>query len=70
MDRQNQADIRDVWQQQGGTEPRLFLEFLSESTATEVPDPYYGDDGGFDHVLDLIHEASEGLLADIRTRLG
>lgn len=69
MDRQNLADIRDIWNQQGGTEPRLFLEFRPEGTETEVPDPYYGDDDGFDHVLDLIHEASEGLLADIRKRL-
>ena len=69
MDRQNLADIRDVWTQQGGTEPRLFLDYLPDSTVTEVPDPYYGGDDGFDHVLDLIHQASEGLLADIRTRL-
>lgn len=69
MDRQNLADIRDVWMQQGGTEPRLFLDYLPDSAVAEVPDPYYGGDDGFDHVLDLIHQASEGLLADIRARL-
>lgn len=65
MDRQNLADVRDVWQQKGGTEPVLFLRFGS-SGYDEVPDPYYGGDQGFEHVLDLINEASEGLLQHIR----
>ena len=35
----------------------------------EVPDPYYGGDSGFEHVLDLVESASEGLLAKIKHRL-
>lgn len=65
MDRQNLADLRDIWQQQGGTRPRLFLEYGS-SGVDEVPDPYYGGAGGFERVLDLIDEASRGLLTHIR----
>ncbi|MCL7945776.1 low molecular weight protein-tyrosine-phosphatase [Marinobacter sp. ATCH36] len=65
MDRQNLADVRDIWRQNGGTEPALFLKFGS-SGHDEVPDPYYGGDQGFEHVLDLINEASEGLLRHIR----
>ncbi|MCR8914050.1 low molecular weight phosphotyrosine protein phosphatase [Marinobacter panjinensis] len=65
MDRQNLADVRDVWRQNGGTEPLLFLQF-GGSEHDEVPDPYYGGDQGFEHVLDLINEASEGLLRHIR----
>lgn len=68
MDRQNLADIKDVWHQNGGTRPALFLEF-GQSAHQEVPDPYYGGDAGFETVLDLIQEAGEGLLADIRGRL-
>jgi protein-tyrosine phosphatase len=68
MDRQNLADVRGIWQQHGGTEPALFLEF-GRSGEEEVPDPYYGGDQGFEHVLDLITEASEGLLEHIRERL-
>lgn len=67
MDRQNLADVRDIWHQNGGTEPRLFLSF-GQSSHPEVPDPYYGGDDGFEMVLDLIHEAGEGLLMDIRER--
>ena len=68
MDRQNLADIKDVWHQNGGTRPALFLEY-GRSSHQEVPDPYYGGDEGFETVLDLIHGAGEGLLADIRGRL-
>lgn len=68
MDRQNLADVRDVWRQNGGTEPVLFLEF-GNSGHDEVPDPYYGGEHGFEHVLDLINEASEGLLQHIREQL-
>ncbi|HLT13007.1 MAG TPA: low molecular weight protein-tyrosine-phosphatase [Marinobacter sp.] len=68
MDRSNLADVRELWHQNGGTEPRLFLEF-SHSGHAEVPDPYYGGEDGFERVLDLIHEAGEGLLEDIRGRL-
>jgi len=34
-----------------------------------VPDPYYGAPAGFERVLDLIEEACEGLLVDLRARL-
>jgi protein-tyrosine phosphatase len=41
---------------------RGFAEFLKTSKATVIPDPYYGDDKNFEHVLDLVEEASEGLM--------
>ncbi len=68
MDQQNLADVTDIWRQNGGTRPRLFLGY-GRSHHQEVPDPYYGGPDGFEFVLDLIHEAGEGLLADIRERL-
>jgi protein-tyrosine phosphatase len=42
---------------------RGFAEFLTTSNATVIPDPYYGDEKNFEHVLDLVEEASEGLMA-------
>ena len=41
---------------------RGFAEFLQTSPASVIPDPYYGGDTGFEHVLDLIEDASEGLM--------
>jgi protein-tyrosine phosphatase len=52
----------------GSAVVRPFLDFAADSPEREVPDPYYGGSEGFDHVLDLVEEASEGLLADIRER--
>ena len=40
---------------------RLFLEF-SSGDKHEVPDPYYGGAAGFERVLDLVEDASRGLL--------
>ncbi len=44
---------------------RMFLEFAPHVPETEVPDPYYGGDDGFEHVLNLVEEAAEGLLGHI-----
>jgi protein-tyrosine phosphatase len=47
---------------------RPFLDFAPHSPEREVPDPYGGGPDSFEHVLDLVEEASEGLLDDIRHR--
>jgi protein-tyrosine phosphatase len=52
----------------GSAVVRPFLDFASDSPEREVPDPFYGGPEGFEHVLDLVEEASEGLIRDIRTR--
>ena len=46
----------------------LFLDFSKEYSETQVPDPYYGGDQGFEHVFDLVESASRGLLDDITKR--
>jgi len=46
---------------------RLFLDFGS-GPETEVPDPYYGGATGFERVLDLVEDASRGLLERLRQR--
>jgi len=70
MDRANYADLQAIHEQQGGTPPKLFLRAFGRSfDEHEVPDPYYGGEAGFRHVLDLIEDACDGLIADIRTRL-
>jgi len=48
---------------------RLLREFdpkAVESGDLEVPDPYYGGPDGFEHVLDLVQDACEGLLTHVR----
>lgn len=43
-------------------ELRMMLEFAPQQEERDVPDPYFGGDADFEHALDLIVDASEGLL--------
>jgi protein-tyrosine phosphatase len=50
---------------------RLLREFDPAALASgdlEVPDPYYGGEDGFEHVLDVVEAACEGLLACLRAQ--
>jgi len=68
MDRDNYARLREL-QPDGSTgRVHLFMEFAGELPIREVPDPYYGDEEGFDHALDLIELAAHGLAHHIASR--
>jgi protein-tyrosine phosphatase len=45
---------------------RSFDPEAVEAGDLEVPDPYYGGPDGFEHVIDVIASASEGLLDALR----
>lgn len=50
--------------QPAGAQPRIALLMAyarRHAGVVEVPDPYYGGAAGFDHVLDLVEDACEGL---------
>lgn len=69
MDNENLVNLQRLMPA-GGTEPALFLKtFGRRFTEGEVPDPYYGGEDGFEHVLDLVEDACEGLLDDIEQQL-
>ena len=61
MDEDNQSRLLDQAPEEYKSKIRLFLSFAS-SGELEVPDPYYGGAAGFERVLDLVEEASRGLL--------
>ncbi len=67
MDRLNLHMLTEDAGEDDAEHVRLFLEFGS-SGETEVPDPYYGGGAGFERVLDLVEEASRGLLKSLRDR--
>lgn len=69
MDESNLMNLRALEPQGFKGHLGLFLEFTS-MPESEVPDPYYGGDNGFEHVLDLIESASLGLLERIKRDLG
>lgn len=49
---------------------RLLLEFAPDCGVREVPDPYYGEEDGFERVLDLVDTACRNLLIEIDKRIG
>lgn len=68
MDRLNLETLRAASDATQHAKLRLFLDYGS-SPESEVPDPYYGGATGFERVLDLVEDASESLLAEIRRGL-
>ena len=67
MDEENYRAVAALCQE-GGAEARPFLDFAPDRPEREVPDPFYGGPEGFEHVLDLVESASEGLLEEIKKK--
>tara|TARA_B100001057_G_C22830918_1_gene943366 strand:+ start:352 stop:831 length:480 start_codon:yes stop_codon:yes gene_type:complete len=65
MDKTNLLFLKEKSSVKYHTKMHLFLNFSKGEGELEVPDPYYGNADGFEHVLDLVEEASEGLLKEI-----
>ena len=68
MDHDNHARLQALRPASGGAALDLFLRRY-ELAFDEVPDPYYGGADGFEQVLDLIEQASDALLVEIKGRL-
>lgn len=66
MDRANLRDLQEMQPQGYSGHLGLFLDFSElKNSLHEVPDPYYGGEGGFELVFGLVEEASIGLLQHI-----
>ncbi|MBA2375100.1 MAG: low molecular weight protein-tyrosine-phosphatase [Rubrobacteraceae bacterium] len=66
MDKENFRKVSSM--ASGEAEVRPFLDYAKDSPESEVPDPYFGGGRGFERVLDLVEEASEGLLEEIKKK--
>jgi protein-tyrosine phosphatase len=66
MDEQNRQFLLEECPVELHDRIKLFLDFAPHLDRREVPDPYYGGSLGFEHVLDLVEEASIGLLEHLR----
>jgi len=68
MDQDNLAGARSLARKRRYLKKiKLFCEYCTEHDETEVPDPYYGGDRGFDHVMDLIEDGCRNLLKEFQT---
>ncbi len=66
MDNANLEDLQKIAPEHLQSKAMLFLDFAKNHEESEVPDPYYGGANGFRFVLDLVEDASDGLLAQIK----
>ncbi|KAA3638259.1 MAG: low molecular weight phosphotyrosine protein phosphatase [Proteobacteria bacterium] len=64
MDRANLAEIKSRFPNKAHDKLSLMMSYAQLRSETEVPDPYYGGDDGFEVVLDLLTEAAQGLLSE------
>ncbi len=63
MDDENVEDLKRMARNERDLKKiHKMTDFSKEWRYTEVPDPYYGGEEGFELVLDLLEDACEGLL--------
>jgi protein-tyrosine phosphatase len=66
MDLENLANLQAYADREYHDKLSLLLDYSTTASLREVPDPYYGGPAGFERVLDLVEDASRGLLAAVR----
>ena len=69
MDAENLSDLMALANEEQMQRIRMFLDFAPERVEREVPDPYFGGEEGFEHVLDLLEEAARGLADHVEEEL-
>jgi len=65
MDNYNLSFLQSMADESHLNKIHLFLEYDENCKSTEVPDPYYGGEDGFEIVLDLLQKASIGLIKQL-----
>jgi protein-tyrosine phosphatase len=69
MDRGHLRFLQRLSPPQNRDKVRLLMEFAPGLEGDEVPDPYYGDSGHFEQVLDMVEAAANGLLSHLRVSI-
>ena len=71
MDDSHVEHLRELAAAQGRAKVSLLLQHSARFAAErEVPDPYYGPPAAFEHVLDLVEDACDGLVVQLSQELG
>jgi len=69
MDKSNLDNLQRMATPEQQEKIKLFMGYARNFDDDEVPDPYYGLGHGFDLVLDMVEDASQGLVDQIREEL-
>ena len=66
MDRDNLEGLRSIGRGiDGRAKISMMCDYARHHDDREVPDPYYGGEQGFTHVMELLEDACVGLLEDL-----
>lgn len=65
MDHENYDNLMDIRPPSARANLAMFLDFAEHITETQVPDPYFGGERGFYHVIDLVENAADGLIKSL-----
>lgn len=69
MDRQNLEDMKQMARNKSDLDKlHMMTSFSKGFNYDHVPDPYYGGDAGFELVLDILGDASDGLYQFIQKK--
>jgi protein-tyrosine phosphatase len=70
MDSQNVRDLKAVTRNENDQRKiSLMTDYCSGKKYDSVPDPYFGGAAGFELVLDILEDACEGLIRELRKDL-
>lgn len=67
MDNDNYSILLNACPEPHKDKIKYFLDYAPHLGTREVPDPYYGGNYGFEQVLNMVEEASEGFLKSLRS---
>jgi protein-tyrosine phosphatase len=69
MDKTNLDNLQRLATPDQQKKLKLFMEYSKNYDDDEVPDPYYGLGHGFDLVLDMVEDAAQGLIDELKGKL-
>ena len=69
MDKSNLDNLHRMSSPEQKAKLKLFMDYSKNFDDDEVPDPYYGLGHGFDLVLDMVEDASRGLVEELKEKL-
>lgn len=70
MDRANLRDLKNLCRgmPEYVAKVKLLCDYRQKLNYEEVPDPYYGEAADFELVLDIVEDACEGLLKELKIK--
>lgn len=69
MDHSHLQTLQKILPSDARNKLKLVMEYAPNYGLEEVPDPYYGDQQGFDQVLEMLDQAMQNMAHQLRARL-